>query len=1550
MSDLRIQFILLASLVAVPVSAQLLPSPAPSPTAAPTPVPSGAPAPSATPSPSPQPQETEAPEALFQQQIGDVGVELDAEGTWTTHMAAGWGAGFTPQGTLPGLGYPGFDKQPVFEQIPDFSLTLWLLKRYYLEVNYHEPTNDESFLLGYQGQPGELLQWVKIGNASFGVPERAGDKLADGRPGAPAAGAAFTLGPVSWETLVRYEDGSRETHTYRGYNDVTQSNVALDTWIRGRFFRLPGGTTAGIRILIEDPSGPYGGFRDVVSGEAVIDSTGEIRLPAAAKRRYLVTWTGAPATIGPTTLLKLTASPVSSTNIPGLPSTSSYWYLLTAPGTSTVFELRNRYPVAAGVTGQIRLYDNDSGLPVAGWPITQSPDNDWFEVSGAEEAPFASANDYAFEGIYPYADQGVPPVSTKVIGWAFHLPQTTTATSYSLGTDVIASSIIVERNGITTTAWKYDQAAGTLTFDTPVFETDSVVISFQRQKTANAASDLVTWQGGRWDISDKQNLEWNIQTRWNLSTDQTTTEDLQSPGLIQGTVAWAGTQGEWSWNLKGTGGALKSDSTGHRILYGQDNSGVQAVIDGDALRPSAAPLDSLSSISNSSFTLMGLNENNRGIVYFRNYWSNDPLTGDAVAGIWGTSGVSQVAPAADGFMGPYIVSGDGISTDRLAVLETKLTSNQWSAMQVFTDKGHADDLRSTSAISINIRVPDTTSTGASLNDRIFLQAGALSTDFDGTHADRAVAYRSEPALPFFNQDLSPSAATQYFPIPEGSSWGNDPSSTGSTVPDGSLANYELTNSGGLNLSNAGWQTIRLTLTDADRQKLQAATGWRIVVYSASGTSRTVLVGNVVFEGSTWSVVPSTTGTASTVTVSPAEVTTGSSQQLIVNWSNSVTTSPPTVWTIQGRHSPMRPLSYGTIEFTYQVSTPTTMTVKLSDYQGHGLTATWLAAASSGPVQALIPIRGKTVKIGGTQMGSVSLSSGALLDSWDRMTITSSSAATTGSMTVSEVEAVDPLWEPIGTTTATATWTQGAAWPSASFPLVSGMTMGFTSQQEGVTAETYSWTGQTTWDGSVGPIRTSGLASYAATPTGDTTHGEYQATLPIAWQDGPSVALTDQFSDQGLRSEHAVVSVPLLGTFDTLVKASGPPLSLDQDYRAAWSSLWPNDWAGSLSAEWTQSRPFDGTVGDFGEQWAASWGWLTPEADVAPYYLLQSQATMKTPFLFGPLDATLRGQVTQSSATTTTWTPLASWQLRETMRFANAGWSLTPSLSRQVTAVFDRSPVDPQTSAATAAAWLWSQPDGLFGLPFGESSSSASPWSQAPEGLDSGALSTAAHLDWSRDTKQDWTDIAVPHSGGVDYTTTNGIDGLAEYRSWEVGGHLEAQGLNLFGNQGSEPAFLWYRTDVWTWTASGSWQTGTRVQDQAAQLAAAVRSELVLSSQESLTLPASYQGTWGATPAQTWTVQPTWSLKQPTELPFDLPRWLSPRDFRRQWIQEISTTLTFGWTPDDSPPLKNLQISWKGRFLLSDKSEIDFTTQWGQQWQTNLTVVGLEASIDLILSF
>lgn len=1469
------------------------------------------------------PPEVEAPEALFDQKIGDVGVVLEADGTWTTRLAGGWGQGQSSRGSFPGLGYPGYEKGGVFTQRPDFSLTLRLLERYYLEVVYGGSLEDRFFLVGYQGKEGELLQWAKAGNDSFSVPHRAGQVVAEGRAGAPAAAAAFTLGPVSLEVLGRYEDGTRETRSFQGFRETSTARVTLDQWIRGRFFRLPASMApfTGVRVLVEDPDGTLGlpghRLREAQDSEFTMDlRTGTISLAFSATKRYLVTWSGASSwDKAPTPRLGLTA--VEDTEPAGGP-----WFVLAQPGLPSPFEERNRYPLPPETMGPVVLVGEDQH-PVPGYSVGQAIGRPWFEVSGEAEAPFFDA----FPGLYPAAEARVAtPPSPATVPWFFLLPGTT-GTGYSLGTGILASSLVVVRNGIPTTAYRFDPATGSLRFDTPIFDSDLIQVSFQREDSQEKASDLVLWHGGRWEVRPGQSWEWALQGRWNMEKDAYTSEDLESPGTMVAAVAGAGTSGNWTWKGQVTGGALLTDSTGHRRLYGFAGEGTKTLWDGDSLRPAAAP-EALAGLS--------LTETNRAPLSFRNHWTNDPLTGKPEVSAWGKAGIDREPSGTDGWVGPYLVRGDGIRTDRLAVLEGDPAPGEWFGLQGYVNKGKPLNLSTSTALSVTLRVPNGLGTA-----RVFLQAGSLSNNWDGTGAVKALEYRRFPALMVYDQAR---ARRQFFPIPEGTGWGNDPRSDGVAGRDGVLLTREIL----LAPADGGWQTMRFLLTDQERQGLHDTTGWRLVLVQGNeAVTRSVLVGPVVFEGNSWTVAPSVAAPPGS-SVNPVEQSDPSDhakRQLRIDWTGR------DLWSIEGRNPPVRPTSYRTLVFRYrlvQANDPTMLKLTLSDSDGRGVEVSWQPKANDRWVEARVNLREKSLELDGQRAGTVKMKSGAAV--WDRLTVEKTGTSTEGTLLVADIEAQDPQWEPVASSLLSASWKQTSAWPSPQWPWISGITWSGTSSHSGLTSDDALWKGMTNATATMGPLRASAEATLSRAAEKWESQTSYEATLPLVGPWGSRLEWTDRFSDVGSRAERVILGIPWIGTLEANAAVKGQAGNLDQDYSLGWKSPATEGGGAGVQAQWSQTRPRVTPLGSWGQTWKQSWGWLLPPEETAPFYLLQAKADARTAGTPWSFDLKAQNQASQSLGSERNWSAWGQWESKIQWR-PTAEWSLSPSVTKSMQAILGGT----TTRAVGPSAWealrrLWSPRGGLASIPFGEQGPLGVPWNPDEEDFRSGQVQSTAGLDWDRSLTSTWTDLTVPSAAGVKVTGVRGQQGAAAFQSQTVTGRVQARALNLFGALGSNPVFPWYRTDSWSWNTAGSWGTGTRVQDRMADAALTLRSDLILSEAESLGLPVSYQGKWGSSTSHSVKTDPAWSFRGPANLPIELPRWLSPSSFRKQWVQDLGVSLDIGWQPTPSPLVRDLQVTWKGRLLLSEKSEMNLTTRWGQQWQNDLTVLGLEAALEVILAF
>ncbi len=110
----------------------------------------------------------EAPTALLQSKVGDADVDLYAAGSWQTTISASLAIGIHP-GLGNGSGYqfpypfPGMDPFSFLNQV-DLTISLWILNRYFFQTTFLDQFALNTFLLGYQGQKGEFVQKVLIGN------------------------------------------------------------------------------------------------------------------------------------------------------------------------------------------------------------------------------------------------------------------------------------------------------------------------------------------------------------------------------------------------------------------------------------------------------------------------------------------------------------------------------------------------------------------------------------------------------------------------------------------------------------------------------------------------------------------------------------------------------------------------------------------------------------------------------------------------------------------------------------------------------------------------------------------------------------------------------------------------------------------------------------------------------------------------------------------------------------------------------------------------------------------------------------------------------------------------------------------------------------------------------------------------------------------------------------------------------------------------------------------------------------------------------------------
>jgi hypothetical protein len=266
--------------------------------------------------------EEEAPSTVFDTKIGDTSVDLYMQGYWDASVMAGVGFAWIPgQGFSYPYVFPGFPDGFEYDQKPDLVLSLWLRERFFFETTITEDYELNTYLLGYQGKPGEFVQSVKVGNRNVEISPFPYMEFPGSSRHSPAVSAVFQTARSQHEFLFRYDPSLPRKKTFIGKNEVEEVRIDPATYLRGRFFVLPDTDVnlADLSLYIEDSKGSVTGdggrrYRRATNFDyAYSPSDGTITLTNASAGRVLVYYTKNGNPVG---------SPVPSMGAEALPALS----------------------------------------------------------------------------------------------------------------------------------------------------------------------------------------------------------------------------------------------------------------------------------------------------------------------------------------------------------------------------------------------------------------------------------------------------------------------------------------------------------------------------------------------------------------------------------------------------------------------------------------------------------------------------------------------------------------------------------------------------------------------------------------------------------------------------------------------------------------------------------------------------------------------------------------------------------------------------------------------------------------------------------------------------------------------------------------------------------------------------------------------------------------------------------------------------------------------------------------------------------------------------
>ncbi len=866
---------------------------------------------------------TEAPASLFDAKIGDADVSLKAEGSWDLFLTGSIGYKFSGNGEkAEKYTFPGFEQTVPFKQVPNLSLSLLLMNRYFFETSIiSNPENDytpmlDTYLFGYNGQEGEFLQSVRIGNTQVNM----GDYSLVSVPEAPkeslGASARFTSGSSEHEVLLRYEPAEQQKKSYLGSSELIEEFIEPMEYVKGTYFILPDADVEQLEILIEDPEGLFSGsdgryYRAVVPEDLVSSPLrGTVSLKRKVRSRILVYYTKGGIPVGSTSLGRDALSGVD-TGDPGDPDddlidpeaelehfsfgelfswgTGTYmgrkvsdldisvgnrtFLLLHDPGFFSPFEHAGYYALSrsprenrdirvtiAAKGGRDQYVLDISSQLVPGKAVVALVANDDDSRDPRNRYPLAS--------MYPalYGPRGYTQPG-EADAWV-QVTMTIPSESYTLEDRVIEGSETVLVNGSKTTLYTIDYATGMLQFYMYIHPNDRVDI-FYSTSSEIRGGNLLFGQGNRFTISPALSAEIGSLVDWDVLGGTYTTSLWERPGrvLVSGGLDYAGDN--FSVAVDAGVSITTPDTTGVYRALGLDESIYTLSMYQGSVFPASPPEIPLSGRQ--------LEPGNRGTLYFRDYHNYSVLgSGVLMPYTWTEIPESQTADLSSGEpAGPYTVRaapGETITGEVLAMDFSMSNTSFWVGSQVPLNLyDESPDLTSCTALSFSWKTEGEEQAFEDLE--FYLKIGSLGEDLD-----------SDGTL-----DRETSATSQGFPFDDAASGktlliGGGPRGEGNGVLDSEDLNGNgvldrdidalLVTAGpySLPVPRESWKTAVVQFTENERRRLTNTESVRIlIVNNGSGDAQgKLLISGISFTGTDFSVDPVEAGSVTARQVSNEE--------------------------------------------------------------------------------------------------------------------------------------------------------------------------------------------------------------------------------------------------------------------------------------------------------------------------------------------------------------------------------------------------------------------------------------------------------------------------------------------------------------------------------------------------------------------------------------------------------------------------------------------------------------------------------------------------------
>ncbi len=582
----------------------------------------------------------EAPTTIFSTKLGSADVDLSLLGSWTAGVSFGAGLLLAPGLPAQALdSFPAIDQGFIFSQTPDITITLELLKRFYLNVSVLGNFSNNTIQLGYKGAPNEPLQSVVVGNTGVAIPSSQLVQIPSQPFGSLGAMSQFTAGGATNDVMLRWDPAQRKTKTFIGKNELVEKEIGLDTYVRGRYFFLPdvGIDTGSIQVFLEDPTGTYLSaadgrkYRLATYDEVVADSTnGLVSLRNVFKGRVLVYYKknnfpvgntaigtpGLPAVTSGVRDLSKPSIPFSWTAGPTYPTylgldmihrqvhltvLNADCLLLWEPGDNSPFEMDNSYAFSSSPPSDVskisyRFNAKTVSASLPGNIIFQSiPADTRFMV--LVDRNLTGAN--RFSNFFPFENSSTDPngllygpnrdsLSGSLpfdIFYQFLSP----VSDLTLEANLVPGSVQVQVNGTSETRIQVEPVSGKLTILTDILPTDRIDVSYSVTEQGNAGGDILFAWRDKIPLSDSVNLSFTTGIRWNANPWTFSQTPYSKSGTIIATAGIDGKSENLSYSAEAGVAYTNPDTTGILRLFGMEGNSTSLDLSEENAFPASAP-------------------------------------------------------------------------------------------------------------------------------------------------------------------------------------------------------------------------------------------------------------------------------------------------------------------------------------------------------------------------------------------------------------------------------------------------------------------------------------------------------------------------------------------------------------------------------------------------------------------------------------------------------------------------------------------------------------------------------------------------------------------------------------------------------------------------------------------------------------------------------------------------------------------------------------------------------------------------------------------------